>query len=151
MTLMLTLLNNKCVPWLMLAICLGFAYLQIEKLNAQQQTLHNDNVQLQEDKQQLIEIIDYKNNEILDLSEQYSQHQQQLVDQKNQLQAVNRLNRQHQQQLERLKNENEQLRLWFNDTLPDDVKRLYTRPEIKGSQDYQQWLSGRDALLSTHE
>lgn len=151
MTPILTLLKSKFIPWLLLIGCLYIGYLHIQQLKAENQLLKNSTITLQEDKQQLIEIIDYKNNKLLDLSDQYSQNQQQLIEQKQQLQDINALNRQSQQQLERLENENEQLRLWSNSNLPDDIKRLYTRPEIKGSNSYRQWLSKRNSMLSTDE
>lgn len=141
------LLQNKLLPWLLLlfmAICFSFSYSHNQQLRIKYR-------QLEDDKQELIEIIDYKNNELLELGDQYHVNEQKLIEQKNQLQAVDALNRQYQQQLEQLINENQQLLMWSDTDLPDVIKRLYTRPEIKGSEDYKNWMSSRNALLSSHE
>ncbi|OCG24648.1 hypothetical protein A9G11_03065 [Gilliamella sp. wkB108] len=148
---MLNLIQNKLFPWLLLIIGLSMCYTHGQKLTTKNQQLQTSNKQLQEDKQQLIEIIDYKNNELIELNDQYQIHQQKLLEQKIQLQDVNAQNRQYQQQLEWLIHENEQIHLWSTGELPTDIKRLYTRPEIKNSADYQNWLSSRHALLSAHE
>ncbi|OCG35537.1 MULTISPECIES: hypothetical protein [unclassified Gilliamella] len=148
---MQNLLKNKLLPWLLFLLCLSFGYLRDQLLSTKNKQLQASNLQLQDDKQELIEIIDYKNNELLNLSDQYQANEQKLIEQKNQLQAVDTLNRQYQQQLEQLINENKQLRMWSDTDLPDVIKRLYARPEIKGSTDYQNWLSSRNALLSSHE
>jgi LysB family phage lysis regulatory protein len=149
--IMQNLLKSKLLPWLLLLLCLSFGYLRDQLLSTKNKQLQASNLQLKNDKQALIEIIDYKNNELLELSDQYQANEQKLIEQKNQLQAVDTLNRQYQQQLEQLINENKQLRMWSDTDLPDVIKRLYTRPEIKGSEDYQNWLSSRNALLSSHE
>ena len=141
------LLQNKLLPWLLLlfmTICFSFSYSHNQQLSIKYR-------QLEDDKQELIEIIDYKNNELLELGDQYHANEQKLIEQKNQLQAVDALNRQYQQQLEQLINENQQLLMWSDTDLPDVIKRLYTRPEIKGSEDYKNWMSSRNALLSSHE
>lgn len=151
MKLLLTLIKNKFIPWLIVIICLLVTYLYVEQLNAKKVVLQQSNAQLQQDKQQLIDIIDYKNKELLTLSEHYDQNEHHYIEQKNKLQDINVLNRQYQQQLERLKNENESLRLWSTRYLPDDVKRLHLRPEIKGSDDYRQWLSKRNTVLSSKQ
>ena len=148
---MQNLLKSKLLPWLLLLLCLSFGYLRDQLLSTKNKQLQASNLQLKNDKQALIEIIDYKNNELLELSDQYQANEQKLIEQKNQLQAVDALNRQYQQQLEQLINENKQLRMWSDTDLPDVIKRLYTRPEIKRSEDYQNWLSSRNALLSSHE
>ncbi|OCG56321.1 hypothetical protein A9G36_03040 [Gilliamella sp. Choc6-1] len=148
---MQNLLKNRWLPWLLLLLCLSFSYLREQLLSTKNKQLQASNLQLQDDKQELIEIIDYKNKELLDLSDQYQANEQKLIEQKNQLQVVDTLNRQYQQQLEQLINENKQLRMWSDTNLPDVIKRLYTRPEIKGSEDYQNWMSNRNALLSSHE
>lgn len=140
---LLPLLHNKLLPWLLLLlmiVCLSFSYSHNQQLSIKYK-------QLQDDKQQLIDIIDYKNNELIDLSDQHQANEQKLIEQKNQLQVVDALNRQYQQQMEQLINENEQLRIWSDNNLPDAVKRLHERPAIKGSEDYQKWLSGRNTVL----
>jgi LysB family phage lysis regulatory protein len=44
--------------------------------------------------------------------------------------------------IERLKNENENLKIWANTALPDDVIRLHSRPKtINNSRDYREHLS----------
>lgn len=151
MKLLLTLIKNKFIPWLIVIICLLVTYFYVEQLNAKKVVLQQSNAQLQQDKQQLIDIIDYKNKELLTLSEHYDQNEHHYIEQKNKLQDINVLNRQYQQQLERLKNENESLRLWSTRYLPDDIKRLHLRPEIKGSDDYRQWLSKRNTVLSSKQ
>ncbi|WP_085247398.1 hypothetical protein [Gilliamella mensalis] len=144
-------LTSKLLPWLLLLICLLFSYFQNRLLSTKNKQLYASNQQLQDDKQTLIELIDVKNNEFIKLSDQYQANERKLIAQKNQLQVADTLNRQYQQQLEQLINENEQIRMWSDSDLPDTVKRLYTRPEIKGSTDYQSWLSSRNTLLSSHE
>lgn len=55
-------------------------------------------------------------------------------------------------QLIRLKNENEQLKLWANTILPDDVIRLYSRPyTIKGSHHYRKFLSEGGTVHTTSQ
>ncbi|MCX8578821.1 hypothetical protein J3U35_05145 [Gilliamella sp. B2717] len=144
---MQNLLKSKLLPWLLLLLCLSFGYLRDQLLSTKNKQLQTNNLQLQNDKQELIEIIDYKNNELLELSDQHYVNEQKLKEQKNQFHAVDMLNRQHQQQIEELINENEQLRIWSNNNLPDTVKRLYERPAIKGGADYQNWLSDRNTVL----
>ncbi|OCG24570.1 hypothetical protein A9G22_03945 [Gilliamella sp. App2-1] len=148
---MQNLLKSKLLPWSLLLVCLLLNCLQNQLLSTKNKQLQTSNLQLQNDKQKLIEIIDDKNNELIELSYQYRANEQKLIEQKNQLHAVDTLNRQYQQQLELLINENKQLRIWSNTDLPDVIKWLYTRPEIKGSEDYQNWMSSRNALLSSHE
>lgn len=137
------LLQNKLLPWLLLlfmTICFSFSYSHNQQLSIKYR-------QLEDDKQELIEIIDYKNNELLELGDQYHANEQKLMEQKNQFHEVDMLNRQYQQQMEKLISENEQLRIWSNNNLPDTVKRLYERPAIKGGGDYQNWLSSRNTVL----
>lgn len=49
-------------------------------------------------------------------------------------------------QIEDLKNENQELRNWADQPLPDAARRLRQRPTITGADAYRKWLSGSDAL-----
>lgn len=137
----------KFAPWLLLFVSIIFFC----QLTAKNKQLNVDNETLREDKEALIGIIDYKNNQLIELDELHRNNEQQLINQKNQLQTADILNRQYKKELEQLINENEQLREWANNDLPAAVKRLYSRPEIAGSEDYKSWLSSRNALLSANE
>lgn len=48
--------------------------------------------------------------------------------------------------IEDLKRENEELRAWAAQPLPDDARRLRQRPAITGADAYRDWLSGRGAV-----
>ena len=49
-------------------------------------------------------------------------------------------------QIEDLKRENQELRDWAAQPLPDAVVRLRTHPEFVGAGAYRDWLSGRSAV-----
>lgn len=51
--------------------------------------------------------------------------------------------------LTRLLNENADLRRWYSANLPDDVKRLHTRPAFDNPDDYLRWLSEGNELPDT--
>lgn len=137
----------KFAPWLLFFVSIIF----LCQLTAKNKQLNVDNETLREDKEELIGIIDYKNNQLIELDELHRNNEQKLINQRNQLQTADILNRQYKKELEQLINENEQLREWSNNDLPAAVKRLYSRPEIAGSEDYKSWLSSRNALLSANE
>ena len=137
----------KFAPWLLFFVSIIF----LCQLTAKNKQLNVDNETLREDKEELIGIIDYKNNQLIELDELHRNNEQQLINQRHQLQTADILNRQYKKELEQLINENEQLRKWSNNDLPAAVKRLYSRPEIAGSEDYKSWLSRRNALLSANE
>ncbi|NWN46904.1 LysB family phage lysis regulatory protein [Pseudomonas sp. MAFF 301514] len=48
--------------------------------------------------------------------------------------------------IEELKRENDELRNWADQPLPDAARRLRQRPALTGAAAYRDWLSGRDAL-----
>ncbi|MBD0683302.1 MULTISPECIES: Rz-like lysis system protein LysB [Pseudomonas] len=50
------------------------------------------------------------------------------------------------QTIEALKRENEDLRDWAGQPLPELARRLRERPALTGADAYRQWLSGRGAL-----
>lgn len=49
----------------------------------------------------------------------------------------------------RLLNENADLRRWYGAALPDDFKRLHTRPAFDSPNDYLRWLSESNELPDT--
>lgn len=51
-----------------------------------------------------------------------------------------------QSQIEDLKRENQELREWAAQQLPDAARRLRQRPTITGADAYRNWLSGRGAV-----
>ncbi|MEQ9875953.1 Rz-like lysis system protein LysB [Pectobacterium brasiliense] len=51
--------------------------------------------------------------------------------------------------LTRLLNENADLRRWYSANLPDDVKRLHTRPAFDNPDAYLRWLSESNELPDT--
>ncbi|MDF3935357.1 Rz-like lysis system protein LysB [Pseudomonas citronellolis] len=51
-----------------------------------------------------------------------------------------------QRQIEDLKRENQELREWAAQPLPDDARRLRQRPAVTGADAYRDWLSGRGAV-----
>lgn len=48
--------------------------------------------------------------------------------------------------IEELKRENDDLRKWADQPLPDVARRLRERPAITGAAAYRDWLSGRSAV-----
>jgi LysB family phage lysis regulatory protein len=48
--------------------------------------------------------------------------------------------------IEELKRENDDLRKWADQPLPDAARRLRERPAITGAAAYSDWLSGRSAV-----
>ena len=50
------------------------------------------------------------------------------------------------QTIEALKRENDELRDWAAQPLPDAARRLRERPALTGAAAYRDWLSGRGAL-----
>ena len=48
--------------------------------------------------------------------------------------------------IEELKRENDELREWATQLLPDAARRLRERPAITGAAAYRDWLSGRGAV-----
>ncbi|WP_093511923.1 Rz-like lysis system protein LysB [Pseudomonas sp. NFPP28] len=51
--------------------------------------------------------------------------------------------------IEELKRENDDLRNWAAQPLPDAARRLRERPALTGAAAYQDWLSGRGAVRAT--
>ncbi|MGY1917824.1 Rz-like lysis system protein LysB [Pseudomonas tolaasii] len=51
--------------------------------------------------------------------------------------------------IEELKLENDDLRKWADQPLPDAARRLRERPAITGAAAYRDWLSGRGAVPPT--
>lgn len=51
-----------------------------------------------------------------------------------------------QQAIEELTRENQELRDWARQPLPDAARRLRERPALTGAAAYRDWLSGRNAL-----
>ncbi|UMO86145.1 Rz-like lysis system protein LysB [Pectobacterium sp. PL64] len=51
--------------------------------------------------------------------------------------------------LTRLLNENADLRRWYSANLPDDLKRLHTRPAFDNPDAYLRWLSESNELSDT--
>ncbi|ROM80511.1 peptidase [Pseudomonas brassicacearum] len=51
-----------------------------------------------------------------------------------------------QRKIEDLKRENDELRLWADQPLPDAARRMRERPAITGAAAYRDWMSGRGAL-----
>ncbi len=51
--------------------------------------------------------------------------------------------------IEELKRENDELRSWADQPLPDAARRLRERPALTGAAAYRDWLSGRGALPPT--
>ncbi|MCA6962290.1 Rz-like lysis system protein LysB [Pectobacterium odoriferum] len=49
----------------------------------------------------------------------------------------------------RLLNENADLRRWYGTALPDDIKRLHTRPAFDNPDAYLRWLSESNELPDT--
>lgn len=48
--------------------------------------------------------------------------------------------------IEELKRENDDLRKWADQPLPDAARRLRERPALTGAAAYRDWLSGRSAM-----
>ncbi len=48
--------------------------------------------------------------------------------------------------IEELKRENDELRKWADQPLPDAARRLRERPALTGAAAYRDWLSGRSAV-----
>jgi LysB family phage lysis regulatory protein len=48
--------------------------------------------------------------------------------------------------IEELKRENDELRNWADQPLPDAARRLRERPALTGASAYRDWLSGRDTV-----
>lgn len=53
--------------------------------------------------------------------------------------------------IEDLKRENEELRAWAAQPLPDDARRLRQRPALSGADAYRDWLSGRSAVPAARD
>jgi len=51
--------------------------------------------------------------------------------------------------IEELKRENDELRNWADQPLPDAARRLRERPALTGAAAYRDWLSGRGAVPPT--
>lgn len=55
------------------------------------------------------------------------------------------------QKIKELKSENEQLKAWADQPLPDDVRRLRERPALVGAAAYRAWLSSGDPVRAAGE
>jgi LysB family phage lysis regulatory protein len=53
--------------------------------------------------------------------------------------------------IEELKRENDELRSWADQPLPDAARRLRERPALTGAAAYRDWLSGRGAVRATSD
>ncbi|VVN74820.1 Rz-like lysis system protein LysB [Pseudomonas fluorescens] len=53
--------------------------------------------------------------------------------------------------IEELKRENDELRKWADQSLPDAARRLRERPALTGAAAYRDWLSGRSAVPSASD
>lgn len=56
-----------------------------------------------------------------------------------------------QRTIEALKHENDQLRDWARQPLPDAARRLRERPALIGADAYRQWLSGSGAVRAASD
>ncbi|WP_413514424.1 Rz-like lysis system protein LysB [Serratia proteamaculans] len=68
---------------------------------------------------------------------------------RNDLNNAHRLALTREQKIQRLLNENQNLRDWFNTSLPADVARLHQRPGFTGAANYLRWLSGGEPVPDT--
>lgn len=53
--------------------------------------------------------------------------------------------------IEELKRENDELRNWADQPLPDAARRLRERPALTGAAAYRDWLSGRAAVRAASD
>ncbi|MEC5345079.1 Rz-like lysis system protein LysB [Brenneria populi] len=68
---------------------------------------------------------------------------------RNKLSLAGKLAASRGEKLTRLLNENEALRRWYGTALPDDIKRMHTRPDFDDPDDYLRWLSESNELPDT--
>lgn len=134
--LLLSLMSNRWLAWSLLLISL-FCYYQLMQNNAQ----------LNETNKALTMSLNTKERVISHLQQQNSNHQQALLEQKRLVQQADKLQQAYSQKLKARQYENEQLRQWLAASLPNDVKWLFTRPDIINSGDYREWMSHRHTML----
>ena len=131
-------LISRYIHWLLpiagiVTIILLIIFLhQLNERNEHQEQVINDLKQTIKTNVKTIDTLRQKNSDNQDsliLLRQKSTESQRLIEQQS-------------KQLETLKNENEQLKLWANTPLPNDVIRMYSRSNIiKGSDSYRKQLS----------
>ncbi|GAA5113384.1 hypothetical protein GCM10023211_21420 [Orbus sasakiae] len=142
-------LINKYVNWLIpvAGIAIILLLVAIFFMNSVIDSLEKKNLSQSEQIGELKGTI-ITNNQTIDTLKQKNINNQDsliLLRQKNEQSQV--LIDEQSKQLARLTNENEQLKLWANTALPDDVIRLYSRPyTIKGSDHYRKLLSEGGAV-----
>lgn len=129
-----------------LSLFLGLTQLQLKSLKLQAVQDANDIALLNLQKQHLAESISQKDRAITalrDAAEQVSREQDRLHSELSQLEQ---LANQHQQYIRDLQDENQELRDWAKQPLPQPIVRLRQRPAITGANRYCEHLRNTRAL-----
>ncbi len=112
---------------------------------------HAENATLTIERDAALLTIDAMQKGLTALDKLNQQNQQAQTKLRQQVSHVNTSMADRDQHIQRLEAENENLKLWSNTALPDDVVRLQQHPAITGADDYQAWLSGRHTLQPASE
>lgn len=143
-------LANKYIYWLIPCIFIIVMLVTIVFLNNSINKLEEKNEEQLKKIGELNSAIKTNNQTIETLTEKNNQNQDSLILLRQKNEQSQTLIDEQSKKLARLKNENEQLKLWANTPLPDDVIRLYSRPyAIKGSEHYRKYLSETGKMHTT--
>lgn len=148
-------LVSKYINWLVLVVCAVVIITMLVTIVLMNNSINKLEEKNQEQSQKIGELkgtITTNNKTIETLKQKNSQNQDSLILLRQKNEQSQTLIDEQSKQLARLKNENEQLKLWANTTLPDDVIRLYNRPyTIKGSEHYRKFLSESGTVYPSPE
>lgn len=137
-------------PWIKLlaivaVLLLGALAVTKWQLSNAKDTIDQQAANLTQQKEMLLA----QNAAIGTLQDNARRNEQAQAELRNKLSLAGKLAASRGEKLTRLLNENEALRRWYGTTLPDDIKRMHTRPAFDDPADYLRWLSESNELLDT--
>ncbi|MDH2899200.1 Rz-like lysis system protein LysB [Rahnella variigena] len=134
----------RILIFLLLAVC-ALAGLQTWRIGG----LHDEADQAQRIIGTLSAGIESRDNVINRLNDDAVTRERQEQSLRTQLARASQEARDREVHIQRLLNENQEIRDWYSDRLPDGISRMHARPAFASAADYLHWLSGGNQLPDT--
>ncbi len=134
----------RILIFLLLAVC-ALAGLQTWRIGG----LHDEADQAQRIIGTLSAGIQSRDNVINRLNDDAVTRERQEQSLRTQLARAGQQARDREVHIQRLLNENQEMRDWYGDRLPDGISRMHARPAFASAADYLHWLSGGNQLPDT--
>jgi len=134
----------RILIFLLLAVC-ALAGLQTWRIGG----LHDEADQAQRIIGTLSAGIQSRDNVISRLNDDAVTRERQEQSLRTQLARAGQQARDREVHIQRLLNENQEMRDWYGDRLPDGISRMHARPAFASAADYLHWLSGGNQLPDT--